>query len=127
LACISLTIKADSKFPRITLRQVSENFHKGNSGCFEISRIRAGRSHESRKRWLELGTLLIDEGFGSLSEETLSEVIDVLIELRFVERLIQIISRVEGMKTQILLRIEVRTSVEGPSTIRFATTEMQSR
>jgi exonuclease SbcC len=74
---------------------------------------------------LELGTLFIDEGFGSLSEETLSEVIDVLEELRSAERIIGIISHVEGMKTQIPLRIEVRASDEGPSSIRFATAEMQ--
>ena len=74
---------------------------------------------------LELGTLFIDEGFGSLSEETLSEVIDVLEELRSAERIIGIISHVEGMKTQIPLRIEVRASEDGPSSIRFATAEMQ--
>jgi exonuclease SbcC len=73
---------------------------------------------------LELGTLFIDEGFGSLSDETLSEVIDVLEELRSADRIIGIISHVEGMKTQIPLRIEVRASEEGPSTIRFATAGM---
>lgn len=74
---------------------------------------------------LELGTLFIDEGFGSLSDETLSEVIDVLEELRSADRIIGIISHVEGMKTQIPLRVEVRASDAGPSTIRFATAELQ--
>ena len=68
---------------------------------------------------IELGTLFIDEGFGSLSDDTLEEVIDVLEELR-AERVIGIISHVEGMKTQIPIRLEVRRSEEGPSYVRMA-------
>ncbi len=68
---------------------------------------------------IELGTLFIDEGFGSLSEDTLEEVIDVLEELRR-ERVIGIISHVEGMKSQIPIRLEVRKSDEGPSFVRMA-------
>jgi len=68
---------------------------------------------------IELGTLFIDEGFGSLSEDTLEEVIDVLEELRR-ERVIGIISHVEGMRSQIPIRLEVRKSDEGPSFVRMA-------
>jgi exonuclease SbcC len=68
---------------------------------------------------IELGTLFIDEGFGSLSDDTLEEVIDVLEDLR-AERVIGIISHVEGMKTQIPMRLEVRHSEEGPSYVRMA-------
>ncbi len=68
---------------------------------------------------IELGTLFIDEGFGSLSDDTLEEVIDVLEELR-AERIIGIISHVEGMKTQIPMRLEVRPSADGPSFVRMA-------
>ncbi len=68
---------------------------------------------------IELGTLFIDEGFGSLSDDTLQEVIDVLEDLR-AERVIGIISHVEGMKTQIPMRLEVRHSDEGPSYVRMA-------
>ncbi len=68
---------------------------------------------------IELGTLFIDEGFGSLSDDTLEEVIDVLEDLR-AERVIGIISHVEGMKTQIPMRLEVRHSEEGPSYVRLA-------
>jgi exonuclease SbcC len=72
---------------------------------------------------IELGTLFIDEGFGSLSDDTLEEVIDVLEELR-AERIIGIISHVEGMKTQIPMRLEVRPSADGPSFVRMAVAGM---
>jgi exonuclease SbcC len=68
---------------------------------------------------IELGTLFIDEGFGSLSDDTLEEVLDVLEELRE-ERIIGIISHVEGMKTQIPMRLEVRPTDQGPSTVTMA-------
>lgn len=73
---------------------------------------------------IELGTLFIDEGFGSLSDDTLEEVIDVLEDLR-AERIIGIISHVEGMKTQIPMRLEVRHSDEGPSFVRMTVAGMK--
>jgi exonuclease SbcC len=68
---------------------------------------------------IELGTLFIDEGFGSLSDDTLEEVLDVLEDLRE-QRVIGIISHVEGMKTQIPMRLEVRPTDAGPSTVKMA-------
>ena len=68
---------------------------------------------------IELGTLFIDEGFGSLSDDTLEEVLDVLEDLRE-ERVIGIISHVEGMKTQIPMRLEVRPTDQGPSTVTMS-------
>ena len=68
---------------------------------------------------IELGTLFIDEGFGSLSDDTLEEVLDVLEDLRE-QRVIGIISHVEGMKTQIPMRLEVRPTEAGPSTVKMA-------
>lgn len=73
---------------------------------------------------IELGTLFIDEGFGSLSDDTLEEVIDVLEDLR-AERVIGIISHVEGMKTQIPIRLEVRSTDEGPSNVHMAVAGMK--
>jgi exonuclease SbcC len=73
---------------------------------------------------IELGTLFIDEGFGSLSDDTLEEVLDVLEDLR-AERIIGIISHVEGMKTQIPIRLEVRPSDQGPSNVRVAVAGMR--
>ncbi len=68
---------------------------------------------------IELGTLFIDEGFGSLSDDTLEEVLDVLEDLRE-QRVIGIISHVEGMKTQIPMRLEVRPTEAGPSKVKMA-------
>ena len=68
---------------------------------------------------IELGTLFIDEGFGSLSDDTLEEVLDVLEDLRE-ERVIGIISHVEGMKSQIPIRLEVRPTDQGPSVVKMA-------
>ena len=70
------------------------------------------------KGGIELGTLFIDEGFGSLSDDTLEEVLDVLEDLRE-QRVIGIISHVEGMKTQIPMRLEVRPTEDGPSSVRM--------
>ena len=70
---------------------------------------------------IELGTLFIDEGFGSLSDDTLEEVRIVLEDLRSADRIIGIVSHVEGMKTQIPLRLEVRRpTLTGPSKVRIA-------
>ena len=74
---------------------------------------------------IELGTLFIDEGFGSLSDQTLGEVLDVLEDLRSADRIIGIISHVEGMKTQIPLRLEVRASDAGPSNVKLALAGME--
>lgn len=73
---------------------------------------------------VELGTLFIDEGFGSLSDNTLDEVLDVLEDLRSQDRIIGVISHVEGMKSQIPARLEVRPSVEGPSSVKMAVAGM---
>ena len=74
---------------------------------------------------IELGTLFIDEGFGSLSDQTLGEVLDVLEDLRSADRIIGIISHVEGMKNQIPLRLEVRASEAGPSNVKLALAGME--
>jgi exonuclease SbcC len=70
---------------------------------------------------LVLGTLFIDEGFGSLSEDTLDEVLDVLDDLRSADRIIGIISHVDSMKSQIPSRLEVRPTKSGPSNVRMVT------
>jgi exonuclease SbcC len=69
---------------------------------------------------IELGTIFIDEGFGSLSEETLEEVLGVLENLRE-DRFIGIISHVDSMKTRFPMRLEVRPTDAGPSTTHIST------
>jgi exonuclease SbcC len=59
---------------------------------------------------ITLGTLFIDEGFGSLDTDRLEDVLDVLHRLREGGRVIGVISHVAEMKEAIPARIEVRPS-----------------
>ena len=68
---------------------------------------------------LELGTLFIDEGFGSLDEDKLDEVLEVIEKLGASNRIIGVISHVESMKSRIPARLEVRSSKEGPSFVKM--------
>jgi len=58
---------------------------------------------------VSLGTLFIDEGFGSLDADVLEEVIDMLEQVRAGEdRVIGLVSHVEVLKQRIDPRISVR-------------------
>lgn len=68
---------------------------------------------------VELDTMFIDEGFGSLDADKLEDVIGVLDELREGNRTVGIVSHVTELKERIAERIEVRRTDEaGPSTLR---------
>jgi exonuclease SbcC len=68
---------------------------------------------------VDLGTLFVDEGFGSLDPATLDDVLAVLTSLRAGGRVIGVVSHVEEMKQRIPERIEVRRDdVAGHSAIR---------
>lgn len=69
---------------------------------------------------LELGTLFIDEGFDSLSEDKLEEVFNVLEKLSSESRIIGIISHVESMKLRIPARLEIRSTKGGPSAMKLS-------
>ena len=66
---------------------------------------------------IELRTMFIDEGFGSLDSHTLSLVMAQLQALRCAGRTVGVISHVEEMATQIADQIQVRTLPEGGSTL----------
>lgn len=64
---------------------------------------------------VELGTLFIDEGFGSLDAEVLEEVMDMLEQVRVGEdRVIGLISHVEALKQRIDARISVQRDPARP-------------
>ena len=67
---------------------------------------------------IELRTMFIDEGFGSLDSHTLSLVMAQLQALRCAGRTVGVISHVEEMATQIADQIQVRPLPEGGSTLR---------
>lgn len=67
---------------------------------------------------IEMNTLFIDEGFGSLDEGTLAEVMDVLGALHSGGRVVGIVSHVSELKRAIPAAIEVRPLLGGGSTLR---------
>ncbi|MFN8158831.1 MAG: SMC family ATPase [Candidatus Nanopelagicales bacterium] len=69
---------------------------------------------------VDLDTLFIDEGFGTLDAEALELVMDVIDDLRDGGRAVGIVSHVADLKDQITERLEIRrTSPQGPSTTRI--------
>ncbi|MEV0192355.1 SMC family ATPase [Kitasatospora purpeofusca] len=64
-----------------------------------------------------LDTLFIDEGFGSLDEDTLDEVLQVLDELRSHSRAVGVVSHVADLRRRIPTQMQVRKNENG-STIR---------
>ncbi|UQX87834.1 SMC family ATPase [Jatrophihabitans telluris] len=67
---------------------------------------------------VDLGTLFVDEGFGSLDADALDEVLGVLDTLRSGGRAVGVVSHVSEMKARIADRIEVRVSTGGRSRLR---------
>lgn len=64
---------------------------------------------------IQLDTLFIDEGFGSLDQDALDQAIAMLSELQMGGRMIGIISHVSELKEQIPVRVDVRASRQGSS------------
>ncbi|MEU5400914.1 SMC family ATPase [Streptomyces sp. NPDC005963] len=69
---------------------------------------------------VRLDTLFIDEGFGSLDEQTLDEVIDVLDSLREQDRSVGIVSHVADLRRRIPTQLEV-VKQRGGSGVRLLT------
>ncbi|MEO9240696.1 MAG: SMC family ATPase [Jatrophihabitantaceae bacterium] len=66
---------------------------------------------------IDLGTLLIDEGFGYLDDEVLEQVLTVLDGLRAGGRVVGVVSHVHELKLRIADRIEVRSNPDGSSRV----------
>ncbi|MFE0704146.1 AAA family ATPase [Streptomyces sp. NPDC058872] len=69
---------------------------------------------------VRLDTLFIDEGFGSLDEQTLDEVLDVLDSLRERDRSVGIVSHVPDLRRRIPAQLEVVKARQG-SAVRLRT------
>jgi len=74
---------------------------------------------QQRSGGIQLDTLFIDEGFGSLDQDSLQLAIDMLIDLRATGRTIGVISHVSELKEQMPLRIDVKSGRTG-STVSVA-------
>ncbi len=66
---------------------------------------------------VDLGTLFVDEGFGTLDPETLEAVLGELGKLRAGGRVVGVVSHVDALKQSIAERIEVRRLPNGASTL----------
>jgi exonuclease SbcC len=69
---------------------------------------------------IKLDALFIDEGFGSLDQESLDAAIKVLIDLQASGRMIGIISHVTELKEQMALRLDVTCGKSGSSIATIA-------
>jgi len=67
---------------------------------------------------VDLDTLFIDEGFGTLDAETLDQVMAVIDELRDRGRVVGIVSHVADLKDRVAERLEVRRLADGSSIAR---------
>lgn len=74
---------------------------------------------QSYQGGVSIDTMFIDEGFGSLDEESLTKAIDTLIDLQQTGRMIGIISHVQELKNAIPAILEVNKTKEGYSKTQF--------
>jgi exonuclease SbcC len=65
---------------------------------------------------VQLDTMFIDEGFGTLDQESLDSAITCLIDLQKTGRLVGIISHVQELKERIETRLEVHSTSTGSET-----------
>ncbi|MER5929167.1 SMC family ATPase [Streptomyces sp. NPDC002054] len=72
---------------------------------------------------MRLDTLFIDEGFGSLDEQALDEVLDVLDSLRERDRSVGIVSHVADLRSRVQARLEV-VKQRGGSVVRHRTGQL---
>ncbi|WP_062106796.1 AAA family ATPase [Bacillus niameyensis] len=68
---------------------------------------------------ISIETMFIDEGFGTLDEESLNKAIDTLVDLQQSGRMIGVISHVQELKTIFPAVLEVKKTKEGYSQTRF--------
>jgi exonuclease SbcC len=62
---------------------------------------------------MELSTLFIDEGFGSLDNHTLDSAMDVLMKLHDSGRTVGVITHVEAMQQQLPVGIRINKTNNG--------------
>ncbi|MCI8825332.1 MAG: SMC family ATPase [Lachnospiraceae bacterium] len=66
---------------------------------------------------IHIDTMFIDEGFGSLSEETRNQAVNILNELSEGKRLVGIISHVSELKSQVETKLVVKKNDKGSSIV----------
>ena len=72
-----------------------------------------GLSSVAQRGGIRLGTLFIDEGFGSLDEQSIDDALDVLASIQRSSGMVGIISHVSVLYDTLPSKIEVRKSGQG--------------
>lgn len=101
------------KFRHVNTLSGGESFKTALSLALGLADIITQRSGG-----VELNTLLIDEGFGTLDHDALESAVECLMKLRESGRYIGIISHVEGLRERIPAKLEVVQEKDG-SIARF--------
>ncbi len=68
---------------------------------------------------IELGSLFLDEGFGTLDSETLESVTQILESLRQQDRLIGVITHIQSLAERLPTQIHVRKSINGSELMKL--------
>ena len=68
----------------------------------------------------EVESFFIDEGFGTLDEESISQVLDCLMAIQSRGKQIGLISHVTSLTSQIPVRIEINKNNFGESTLSLS-------
>lgn len=84
--------------------------------CLALGMSDVIQSHQGN---ISIETMFIDEGFGSLDEESLYKSIDALIEIQKTGRMIGVISHVQDLKSIFPAMLHVTKSKEGISQTSF--------
>ena len=74
---------------------------------------------QSQSGGIRLDTMFVDEGFGTLDDESLELAMRALASLAGGHRLIGIISHVDSLKSRIEKRIEATKGADGKSSVRI--------
>ena len=93
----------------------TKNLSGGESFLVSLS-LALGLSHMASRK-VRVDSLFLDEGFGTLDEETLSTALDTLAGLERDGKLIGVISHVTALKERITTQIQVTPQANGRSTL----------
>lgn len=86
---------------------------------FLVSLAMAMALSEMTRGKTEIDSFFIDEGFGSLDDESLNDALDTLLQIRNRGKRIGIISHVQGLTERIPVNIRLTKSELGESTLSF--------
>lgn len=93
----------------------TRNLSGGESFLVSLA-LALGLSHMASRN-VRVDSLFLDEGFGSLDEDTLQTALDTLSSLQQEGKVIGVISHVPALKEQIRTQIQVKPQTEGRSTL----------